>query len=59
METPVRKATYKLYPSRNQLFALRQTMRLHQQIYNACLEQRIDADRKGASRSAMPTSAGN
>jgi hypothetical protein len=47
MEAPVRKVTYKLYPSRNQLFALRETRRLHQQIYNACLEQRIDADRKG------------
>jgi putative transposase len=47
MEAPVRKVTYKLYPSRNQLFALRETRRLHQQIYNACLEQRIDAYRKG------------
>lgn len=46
METPVRKVTYKIYPSRNQLVALRETMRLHQQIYNACLEQRIDAYRK-------------
>jgi putative transposase len=46
MEAPVRKVTYKLYPSRNQLFALRETRRLHQQIYNACLDQRIDAYRK-------------
>jgi putative transposase len=46
METPVHKVTYKLYPFRNQLVGLWEAMRLHQQLYNACLEQRIDAYQK-------------
>ena len=46
MEPMVRKVTYRLYPSRTQLVALFETMRMHQQLYNACLEQRIDAYRK-------------
>src|SRR4051812_41416192 len=46
MEPMMRKVTYKLYPSRTQSVALLETLRLHQQVYNACLEQRIDAYRK-------------
>ena len=46
MRTPVRKVTYRLYPSRTQSAALSAALRLHQQLYNAALEQRIDAYRR-------------
>lgn len=41
-----RRITYKLYPSRSQATALSQALRLHQRLYNAALEERIDAWRK-------------
>lgn len=42
----VRRITYKLYPSRSQAAALSEALRLHQRLYNAALEERIDAWRK-------------
>lgn len=36
-----RKITYRLYPNEAQLALLQSTLRLHQQLYNAALEQRI------------------
>lgn len=41
-----RKVTYRLYPSKTQATALADLLRHHQQLYNACLEQRIDAWRR-------------
>ncbi|MCA3267510.1 MAG: transposase [Azospirillum sp.] len=41
-----RRITYKLYPSRSQAIALSEALRLHQRLYNAALEERIDAWRK-------------
>lgn len=41
-----RRVTYKLYPSREQTAALDRLCALHQQLYNAALEERIDAYRK-------------
>ncbi|MFN8760476.1 MAG: RNA-guided endonuclease InsQ/TnpB family protein [Tagaea sp.] len=41
-----RRLTYKLYPSRSQALALSEALRLHQRLYNAALEERIDAWRK-------------
>lgn len=41
-----RRATYKLYPSGVQAAALEQQCDLHRQLYNAALEERIDAYRK-------------
>ncbi len=41
-----RKITYRLYPSRSQAAALAALLRSHQQLYNAALEQRIDAYRR-------------
>ena len=41
-----RRITYKLYPSRSQASALNEALRLHQLLYNAALEERIDAWRK-------------
>jgi putative transposase len=38
-----RKITYRLYPSKKQATALCDVLRLHQQLYNAALEQRISA----------------
>lgn len=47
MAEPVnRRVTYKLYPSRAQTVALGRACALHQQLYNAALEERIDAYRK-------------
>lgn len=43
METVKRKVTYRLYPSRRQQNQMHETLRLHQKLYNAALEQRIDA----------------
>jgi putative transposase len=43
METVKRKVTYRLYPSRRQQNQMLETLRLHQKLYNAALEQRIDA----------------
>jgi putative transposase len=36
-----RKVTYRLYPNRGQERRLQENLRLHQQLYNAALEQRI------------------
>jgi putative transposase len=46
METVKRKVTYRLYPSRRQQNQMLETLRLHQKLYNAALEQRIDAYRR-------------
>ena len=40
-----RRVTYKLYPSRAQLAALERLHRLHRMLYNAALEERIEAYR--------------
>ncbi|MCJ8317695.1 transposase [Idiomarina sp.] len=42
----LRKYTYKLYPKQKQSEALLEQLRLHQQLYNAALQERIDAYRK-------------
>lgn len=46
METVKRKVTYRLYPSEKQQNQMLETLRLHQKLYNAALEQRIDAYRR-------------
>src|SRR5689334_1026461 len=38
-----RKITYRLYPSAKQAQQMFEMLRHHQKLYNACLEQRIDA----------------
>jgi putative transposase len=38
-----RKVTYRLYPSKKQSGRMQEMLRLHQRLYNACLEQRIHA----------------
>jgi putative transposase len=38
-----RPVTYKLYPSRAQLAALERLHHLHRTLYNAALEERIEA----------------
>ena len=50
METSKRKVTYQLYPSEKQENQILETLRLHQRLYNAALEQRIEAySRRGVS----------
>lgn len=44
--TNLRKATYRLYPTPKQAAAMMETLRSHQQLYNAALEERIDCYRK-------------
>jgi len=46
MELVNRKVTYRLYPSKGQEKKLLETRRLHQQLYNAALQERIDAYKK-------------
>jgi putative transposase len=47
MNAPVnRRTTYKLYPSASQAEAMERLCDLHRQLYNAALEERIDAFRK-------------
>ena len=46
MEKVKRKVTYRLYPSARQQSALSDVLRLHQQLYNAALEHRINAYKK-------------
>lgn len=36
-----RKVRYQLYPSKKQSGRMNEMLRLHQHLYNACLEQRI------------------
>lgn len=43
MEKVKRKITYRLYPSEKQRNQMTEILRLHQRLYNAALEQRIDA----------------
>ncbi len=43
MEDAKRKVTYRLYPSAGQEKALKEMLRLHQTLYNAALQERIDA----------------
>ena len=38
-----RKVRYQLYPSKKQSGRMTKMLRLHQRLYNACLEQRIHA----------------
>ena len=50
MKAPRRKITYRLYPSKKQLALLEEVYRLHRQLYNAVLQQRIEAyQRRGIS----------
>ncbi len=42
----LRKVTYRLYPTARQEAELQRTLRAHQQLYNAALEERISAWRK-------------
>ncbi len=42
----LRKVTYKLYPSRTQAAALARLLEHHRRLYNACLQQRIEAWRR-------------
>ena len=50
METIKRKVTYRLYPSEKQKNQMIEVLRLHQRLYNAALEQRIEAySRRGIS----------
>jgi putative transposase len=42
MSVVKRKITYRLYPTKKQEQALNHTLRLHQQLYNCALEQRIN-----------------
>lgn len=42
----LRKYTYKLYPKPKQQIALLECLRLHQQLYNAALQERIEAYQK-------------
>ncbi|WP_252180455.1 transposase [Endozoicomonas sp. 4G] len=42
----LRKATYKLYPTKQQAEALNHALRLHCEFYNAALQERIEAYRK-------------
>lgn len=46
MSTVNRRVTYKLYPSASQHAALEKMCDLHRTLYNAALEERIDAYRK-------------
>lgn len=41
-----RKATYQLYPSAGQVLKLQDQLNMHQQLWNAALEERIDAWQK-------------
>jgi putative transposase len=41
-----RNVTFRLYPSKTQAGAMRDLLVSHQRLYNACLEQRIDAWRR-------------
>ena len=41
-----RKVTYELYPSPNQITKIRSQLRLHKQLWNGALEERIDAWQK-------------
>src|SRR3990172_12566844 len=45
MSNVKRKVTYRLYPTTKQESQLRGTLHLHQQLYNAALQQRIEAYR--------------
>lgn len=42
----MRRATYKLYPTSEQIIALDEMCRMHRNLYNAALEERISAWRK-------------
>jgi putative transposase len=46
MEQVKRKVRYRIYPSTKQANKMVEIMRLHQRLYNAALEQRIDAYRR-------------
>ena len=46
MEQVKRKVTYRIYPSTKQANKMVEIMRLHQRLYNAALEQRVDAYRR-------------
>ena len=42
----IRRVTFRLYPTANQETALCETLQMHQHLYNAALEERIDCYRK-------------
>ena len=42
-ERIIRRVTYRLYPSKAQELRLLEIRKLHQQLYNAALEERIQA----------------
>jgi putative transposase len=46
MEPVFRKVKYRLYPSRAQEARLLEQLEAHRKLYNAALEQRIDAWRR-------------
>lgn len=48
MKAIKRKVTYRLYPSKKQANQMTEFCRLHQRLYNAALEQRIDAFKRCA-----------
>src|SRR5688572_24222985 len=41
-----RKVTYRLYPTNKQALGMSNNLRLHQQLYNAALQQRIEVYRR-------------
>jgi putative transposase len=49
MELANRKVTYRLYPTPSQESRMREVKELHRQLYNAALQERIDAYKKGVS----------
>jgi putative transposase len=48
MEPVSRKVVYRMYPTQRQAAALLDMLGLHQRLYNAALEQRIAAWRRGS-----------
>ena len=46
MTTVMRRYTFKLYPSKTQVLAMESELRLHQALYNAALQQRVEAWRR-------------
>jgi putative transposase len=57
MEPVFRKVKYRLYPSRAQEARLLEQLEAHRKLYNAALEQRIDAWRRCGKRVTYPEQA--
>jgi putative transposase len=49
MELANRKVTYRLYPTASQESRMHEVKELHRQLYNAALQERIDAYKKGVT----------